>query len=80
MGSAGLRPSSRGFGFLGRESYAKLLPAGNREPLRGIAEKAPGPLNQLAQLTGRKESIFWASVEDHGALRAGAREAGQSCG
>jgi len=38
------------------ESFAKVFSAGNRELLRVIVEKAPGSLDELAQLTGRKKS------------------------
>ena len=34
--------------FTSRESFAKVLSAGNRELLRIIAEKAPGSLDELA--------------------------------
>ena len=33
-----------------------MLSAGNRNLLRIIADKAPGSLDELAQLTGRKKS------------------------
>jgi len=33
-----------------------VLSAGNREPLRIIAEKAPGSLDELAGITGRAKS------------------------
>jgi predicted transcriptional regulator len=42
--------------FPSTESFAKVLSAGNRDLLRIIAEKAPGSLDELAQLTGRKKS------------------------
>jgi len=42
--------------FPSTESFARVLSAGNRELLRLIAEKAPGSLDELAQLTGRKKS------------------------
>jgi predicted transcriptional regulator len=38
------------------ESLAKVLSAKNRALLRVIAERAPGSLEQLAALTGRRES------------------------
>jgi predicted transcriptional regulator len=37
--------------FTSTESCAKVLPAGNRALLRVIAEKAPGSLDELAELT-----------------------------
>ena len=42
--------------FTSTESFAKVLFAGNRDLLRVIAERAPGSLGELAQLTGRKKS------------------------
>ena len=42
--------------FPSTESFAKVLSAGNRELLRLIAEKAPGSLEELAALSGRKKS------------------------
>lgn len=42
--------------FTSTESFAKVLSAGNRELLHTIAEKAPGSLDELAQLTGRAKS------------------------
>jgi len=42
--------------FPSTESFAKVLSAGNRELLRVIAEKTPGSLDELAELTGRKKS------------------------
>jgi predicted transcriptional regulator len=42
--------------FTSTESFAKVLSAGNRDLLRVIAERAPGSLDVLATLTGRKKS------------------------
>jgi predicted transcriptional regulator len=42
--------------FTSTESFAKVLSAGNRDLLRIIAEKAPGSLDELAQITGRAKS------------------------
>ncbi len=42
--------------FISTESFAKVLSAGNRDLLRVIAERAPGSLDELATLTGRKKS------------------------
>ena len=42
--------------FTSTESFAKVLSAGNRDLLRVIAERAPGSLDELAALTGRKKS------------------------
>lgn len=55
----GLRRPRRGdpkIWFTSTESFAKVLSAGNRKLLRVIAEKAPGSLDELAQLTGRRKS------------------------
>jgi predicted transcriptional regulator len=41
--------------FPSTESFAKVLSASNRDLLRLIAEQAPGSLEELAQLTGRKK-------------------------
>jgi predicted transcriptional regulator len=42
--------------FTSTESFAKVLSAGNRELLLIIAEKKPGSLDELAQMTGRAKS------------------------
>ena len=42
--------------FPSTESFAKILSAGNRDLLRVLVEDAPGSLEELAQLTGRKKS------------------------
>ena len=42
--------------FTSTESFAKVLSAGNRELLRIIAEKAPGSLEELSEITGRAKS------------------------
>lgn len=42
--------------FTSTESFAQVLSAGNRELLRVIAEKAPGSLEELAEITGRAKS------------------------
>lgn len=41
--------------FTSTESFANLLPAGNRDLLRVTAEKAPASLDERAQLTGRQK-------------------------
>jgi len=51
-----VRPGEPKVWFTSTESFAKVLSAGNRELLRVIAEKAPGSLDELARLTGRKKS------------------------
>ena len=55
-GKRKLAPQEPRVWFPSTESFAKLLSAGNRDLLRVIAEKAPGSLDELAQLTGRKKS------------------------
>ena len=42
--------------FPSTESFAKVLSAANRDLLRIIAEKSPGSLDELAELSGRKKS------------------------
>jgi len=42
--------------FTSTESFAKVLSAGNRALLEMIVEKAPGSLDELAQMTGRAKS------------------------
>lgn len=42
--------------FTSTESFAKVLSAGNRDLLRVIVEREPGPLDELAQITGKAKS------------------------
>jgi predicted transcriptional regulator len=42
--------------FTSTESFAKVLSAGNRALLEMIVEKAPGSIDELAQMTGRAKS------------------------
>ena len=42
--------------FTSTELFAKVLSAGNRALLQLIAEKAPGSLDELAQMTGKAKS------------------------
>jgi predicted transcriptional regulator len=55
-GQRKLGPEEPRVWFPSTESFAKVLSAGNRDLLRVIAEKIPGSLDELAQLTGRKKS------------------------
>ena len=58
--------------FTSTESFAKLLSARNRELLRVIAEKTPGSLDELAQLTGRAKSNLsrtLKTMEGYGLVR-----------
>jgi len=55
-GQRKLAPQEPRVWFPSTESFAKGLSAGNRDLLRIIVEKAPGSLEGLAQLTGRKKS------------------------
>jgi len=55
-GQRKLAPQEPGVWFPSTESFAKVLSAGNRDLLRIIAENAPGSLDELAQLAGRKKS------------------------
>lgn len=54
-GQRRLAPHEPRIWFPSTESFARVLSAGNRDLLRVIAEKAPGSLEELAQLTGRKK-------------------------
>ena len=54
-GERKLAPRSPRIWFPSTESFAKVLSAGNRDLLSVIAKKAPGSLEELAQLTGRKK-------------------------
>jgi predicted transcriptional regulator len=54
-GQRKLTPRDPRIWFPSTESFARVLSAGNRDLLRVIAEKAPGSLEELAQLTGRKK-------------------------
>jgi predicted transcriptional regulator len=54
-GKRKLAPGEPRVWFPSTESFARVLSAGNRELLRTIAEKAPGSLEELAALTGRKK-------------------------
>jgi predicted transcriptional regulator len=55
-GQRKLAPMEPRVWFPSTESFAKVLSAGNRDLLSVIAEKAPGSLDELAPLTGRKKS------------------------
>ncbi|MGO8919261.1 MAG: helix-turn-helix domain-containing protein [Stellaceae bacterium] len=58
--------------FTSTESFAKLLSAGNRDLLRIIAQQAPGSLDELARLTGRKKSNLSRTLKTmagHGLVR-----------
>lgn len=55
-GKRKLAPPEPRVWFPSTESFAKVLSAGNRDLLSIIAGKAPGSLEELAQLTGRKKS------------------------
>jgi predicted transcriptional regulator len=55
-GQRKLTPREPRVWFPSTESFAKVLSAGNRDLMRIIAESAPGSLDELASLTGRKKS------------------------
>lgn len=55
-GQRKLAPQEPRVWFPSTESFAKVLSAGNRDLLRVLVEDAPGSLEELAQLTGRKKS------------------------
>ncbi len=54
-GQRKLGPRDPRIWFPSTESFARVLSAGNRDLLRLIAEKAPGSLEELSQLSGRKK-------------------------
>jgi predicted transcriptional regulator len=54
-GQRKLAPSDPRIWFPSTESFARILSSGNRELLRVIAEKAPGSLEELSHLTGRRK-------------------------
>src|SRR5690242_10968278 len=58
--------------FTSTESFAKILSAGNRELLKIIAEKSPGSLDELVQITGRAKSNLsrtLKTMEGYGIVR-----------
>ena len=58
--------------FTSTESFAKVLSAGNRELLRVIADKAPGSLEELSEITGRAVSNLsrtMKTMESYGLIR-----------
>ena len=77
-GQRRLAPHEPRIWFPSTESFARVLSAGNRDLLRVIAEKAPGSLEELARLTGRKKpnlSRTLKTMENYGLveLRRGPR-------
>jgi predicted transcriptional regulator len=66
--------------FTSTESFAKVLSAGNRDLLRIIAEKAPGSLDEFAQITGKAKSNLsrtLRSMEGYGLVRLDRKERGR---
>jgi predicted transcriptional regulator len=66
--------------FTSTESFAKVLSAGNRALLQIIAEKAPGSLDELAQITGRAKSNLsrtLKTMEGYGLVRLERGERGR---
>jgi len=66
--------------FTSTESFAKVLSAGNRELLRVIAERAPGSLHELAQITGKAKSNLsrtLRTMEGYGLVRLERGERGR---
>jgi predicted transcriptional regulator len=66
---------------VGIASYvARVLSAGNRDLLRLIVEKAPGSLDELARLTGRRKSNLsrtLKTMEGYGLVRLERGERGR---
>ena len=66
--------------FTSTESFAKVLSVGNRELLQTIADKAPGSLDELAQMTGRAKSNLsrtLKAMEGYGLVRLERGERGR---
>lgn len=66
--------------FTSTESFAKVLSAGNRDLLRVIVERAPGSLDELAQLTGKAKSNLsrtLRTMEAYGLVRLERGERGR---
>jgi predicted transcriptional regulator len=66
--------------FTSTESFAKVLSAGNRNLLRLIVDKAPGSLDELAQLSGRAKSNLsrtLKTMEAYGLVRLERDERGR---
>lgn len=66
--------------FTSMESFAKVLSVGNRELLRVIAEKAPGSLAELSEMTGRAKSNLSRTLKkmaDYGLVRLERGERGR---
>jgi predicted transcriptional regulator len=64
--------SQRSGSFTSTESFAKVLPAGNRELLQVIAKEAPSSLDELARITGRAKSTLsrtLKTMEGYGLVR-----------
>lgn len=62
------------------ESFAKVLSAGNRKLLRVIVEKAPGSLDELAQIAGKAKSNLsrtLRTMEGYGLVRLERGERGR---
>jgi predicted transcriptional regulator len=56
--------------FTSTESFAKVLSAGNRDPLRVIVEAAPGSLDELARITGKaKSNLTLKTMAGYGPVR-----------
>ena len=79
-GARRARPGEPKVWFTSTELFAKVLSAGNRALLRVIAEKAPGSLDELAQMTGRAKSNLsrtLKTMEAYGLVRLERGERGR---
>ena len=79
-GERRISPTEPKVWFTSTESFAKVLSAGNRELLRIIVEKAPGSLDELAQITGRAKSNLsrtLKTMEGYGLVRLERGERGR---
>jgi predicted transcriptional regulator len=66
--------------FTSTESFAKVLSDGNRKLLAIIAEKAPGSLDELTEMTGRAKSNLsrtLKTMEGYGLVRLKRGERGR---
>jgi len=71
-GEQRVRPDEPKVWFTSTESFAKVLSAGNRGLLKIIAEKSPGSLDELVQITERAKSNLsrtLKTMEGYGIVR-----------
>lgn len=79
-GEQRIKPDEPRVWFTSTESFAKVLSAGNRELLQLISDRAPGSLDELAQITGRAKSNLsrtLRTMEGYGLVRLERGERGR---